>query len=173
MVHPIKDAVSFLGGYFNDDGVNMMHDQMFAPQSPENRALFALMEEEYVDCVIQFHGGSNANNVFLQTDYVTEEANAATLELTARCKAAGESEGLSFNSNYLTPQKEGTPPPSFNLASALHHIGGAVSTIFESNEAICDWPGPKFTYDEILRSHAIIFEQVCKMFVERQTKVAE
>ena len=32
-VHPMKGDVGILGAYFNDDGINMMHDDFFAPMA--------------------------------------------------------------------------------------------------------------------------------------------
>ena len=51
---------------------------------------------------------------------------------------------------------EGTPPPSFNLTSALHHVSGAVSSTYESNEGLL---APNaFTAEGILDHHYCLFE---------------
>lgn len=169
-VHPIKDAVSFLGGYFNDDGVNLMHDQMFNPMARETKLLFELAEQEILDCSLLLHGGANDTNDLLQPQFVPLEVNQAVQELAERCDLVARKEGLTFKRKDLPGKECGECSPSFNLTSAMHHVTGAVSATFESNEAIVDHPGEKLTYDEILRSHAILFEQVCRMFVERQSK---
>lgn len=167
-VHPIREAVAFLGGYFNDDGVNLMHDQFFHPMARETAALLELAEEEFVDCALQLHGGSNSVNDLLVTSYVPLETSEAIRQLAVRCDAAARKEGLYFTIRDLPGRESGSTPPSFNLASALHHVCGAVSATFESNECICDEPGPKQTYEEILRGHMILFEQACRMFWEQQ-----
>ena len=167
-VHPIREAVAFLGGYFNDDGVNLMHDQFFHPMARETAALLELAEEEFVDCALQLHGGSNSVNDLLVTSYVPLETSEAIRQLAVRCDAAARKEGLYFTIRDLPGRESGSTPPSFNLASALHHVCGAVSSTFESNECICDEPGPKQTYEEILRGHMILFEQACRMFWEQQ-----
>lgn len=41
-VHPIKEASGFLGGYFNDDGVNIVHDNFFFPMAEETKALLKI-----------------------------------------------------------------------------------------------------------------------------------
>jgi len=51
---------------------------------------------------------------------------------------------------------EGTPPPSFNLTSALHPVCGAVSSTYESNEGLADRNA--FTAEEILLHHYCLFE---------------
>ena len=167
-VHPIREAVAFLGGYFNDDGVNLMHDQFFHPMARETAALLELAEEEFVDCALQLHGGSNSVNDLLVTSYVPLETSEAIRQLAVRCDAAARKEGLYFTIRDLPGRESGSTPPSFDLASALHHVCGAVSATFESNECICDEPGPKQTYEEILRGHMILFEQACRMFWEQQ-----
>ena len=70
MIHPIKDAADFLGAYYNDDGVNLMHDNFFMSMAPETKALLALADAESPECVIGLHGGSNSLNVLLQPAHV-------------------------------------------------------------------------------------------------------
>src|SRR5690606_13828264 len=45
-VHPIKESVEFLGAYFNDDGVNMLTDNVFSPMANETKLLMELAEYE-------------------------------------------------------------------------------------------------------------------------------
>ena len=56
---------------------------------------------------------------------------------------------------------EGTPPPSFNLTSALHHVSGAVSSTYESNEGLADRNA--FTAEEILLHHYCLFEAMLRL----------
>ncbi|HML46124.1 MAG TPA: M14 family zinc carboxypeptidase [Clostridia bacterium] len=166
-VHPIKDAVSFLGGYYNDDGVNPMHDQFFAPMARETKALLDLVAAEHADCVLHLHGGSNSPNVLLQPAYVPLEINEAVQALAGRCHDAAALEGLPFALLSLPGKEHGNPSPSFNLVSAAHHVCGAVSAVFESNECIVDEPGEHLTHEQVYRSHRILFEQCMRMFRER------
>lgn len=168
-VHPIREAVDFLGGYFNDNGINLMHDQFFHPMAEETAALLQLVEEEYADCVLHLHGGTNSVNDLLYTSYVPLEVNKAIQELAIRCNTAAAQQGGCFTVRELPEREYGATPPSFNLASAVHHVCGAVSATFESNECIRDAPGTKQSYDEILDGHMILFEQAFQMFCERQS----
>lgn len=169
-VHPIREAAGFLGGYFNDDGVNLMHDQFFHPMAGETAALLQLAEQEHADCVLHLHGGTNSVNDLLYTSYVPLEINEALRELSIRCNRKAEQENNSFSVRELPGRECGETPPSFNLASAIHHVCGAVSSVFESNEGIIDAPGTQQTYSEILRGHMILFEETCRMFWERQNQ---
>lgn len=164
--HPMKE-VSFLGGYFNDDGVNLMHDQFFHPMAQETQALLDLAEAEHANCILQLHGGSNSVNELLPPHYVTREAAEATRTLAAACDAAAKQEGLTFGIPHIPEREHGETPVSFNLCSALHHVCGGVSAVFECNEAICDEPGVHMTHEEIYRSHLILFEQCFLQFARR------
>jgi hypothetical protein len=46
-IHPMRGAaVGTLGAYFNDDGINLMHDEWFDPMAAETRAYLKLAREE-------------------------------------------------------------------------------------------------------------------------------
>ena len=162
LMHPIrKDAVDFLGSYFNDDGINLMHDNFFHPMAKETQAILDLCDSEHADWILHLHGGSNSLNALLQTHYVTLECQQAILDLAKTCDEyclAHESD-LRFALPALPAKESGATPPSFNLPSAAHHICGGVSAVFESNEHISTQEGPKFTHEQIYRSHRILFEQ--------------
>lgn len=155
-IHPIKEAAGFLGAYYNDDGVNLMHDNFFAPMARETAALLKLADEEAPECVIGLHGGSNSTNELLQPSYTTLENRWAVHRLAEAIAALQTSHGLKSHVHPVKEAAEGTPPPSFNLTSALHHVCGAVSSTYESNEGLL---APNaFTAEEILDHHYCLFE---------------
>lgn len=160
-VHPIKDHVDFLGGYFNDDGVNLMHDNFFHPMARETQALLDLCDSESADWIIHLHGGSNSTNHLLQARYVTRECQEAIQNLAVRCDrfARENTPDLRFHIAEIPGKESGATPPTFNLASAAHHVCGGVSTIFESNQCIIDEPGTHYNHEQVYRSHRILFEQ--------------
>lgn len=160
--HPIREYVDFLGGYYNDDGVNLMHDNFFRPMARETQALLDLCDEEAADWVLQMHGGSNSCNDLLQPDYVTLECRQAVRELAIRCDAEARRQGLTFTVRETGGMEQGSTPPSFNLTSALHHVCGAVSATFESNQCVIDQQGAHWTHEQIYRSHRILFENCLK-----------
>jgi len=167
-IHPIRDHVDFLGGYFTDGGVNMSHDNFFHPMAPETQALMDLCDDEKADWIIHLHGGSNSLNALVQTKYVTQECQRAIRLLSEKCDETACAYGLRFTVPSETEREHGDTPPSFNLASALHHVCGGVSAVFESNECIIDEPGEKLTYDQIYTSHLILFEQCLKMALGKE-----
>jgi hypothetical protein len=45
-VHPMKGNVKILGAYFNDDGINPMHDDFFSPIADETKAILDIARSE-------------------------------------------------------------------------------------------------------------------------------
>ena len=168
-VHPIKEAAGFLGGYYNDDGVNLMHDTFYHPMARETQALLDLCANEAADFVIHLHGGGNIKGGFLATDYATKECSLAIDELYQRCQAVGDREGLEYFHAAIPGVPSGENPLPCNLVSVTHHACGAVSACYESNEGILDEPGmpTRLTHEQILRMHEIMFEECFKMAGER------
>lgn len=170
-VHPLKDYVDFLGSYFNDDGVNLMHDNFFHPMAAETQAIIDLCDRERADWILHLHGGSNANNELLQTRYVTLECQTAIQNLARACDeyARSHTDDLSFNVQPLPGKEQGVTPPSFNLPSAVHHVCGGVSAVFESNQCIIDQAGTHYDHEQVYRSHRILFEQCFRMAAGQST----
>ncbi len=156
-IHPIRDAAGFLGAYYNDDGVNLMHDNFFSPMAAETKALLRLCDAESPECVIGLHGGSNSTNELLQPDYVPVYIKEAVHRLAEDLAVRQTSRGLRSHVRAVTGEP-GFPPPSFNLTSALHHVSGAVSSTYESNEGLADRNA--FTAEEILLHHYCLFESL-------------
>ena len=158
-IHPIREAAGFLGAYYNDDGVNLMHDNFFSPMAEETKALLALCDAEAPECIIGLHGGSNSTNFLLQPAYtprfIRESVRRLALAVNEREAALG------YRTLALrVPGLEDDPPASFNLTSALHHVCGAVSATYESNEGLKDENA--FGAEEILLRHYCLFEEVLK-----------
>jgi len=58
----------------------------------------------------------------------------------------------------------------FTIVSAIPHICGGISLVYESNMAL-DYPGtPVYSYDEILDSHMTLFEEIFRFLNEKDKK---
>ncbi|NBD23888.1 M14 family zinc carboxypeptidase [Paenibacillus glycinis] len=158
-VHPIKDAAGFLGSYFNDDGVNMMHDNFFAPMARETAALLALAEREAVDFHLSLHGGANEAIHFPAIAYLPAAVRRKHQAFNERMAEVYRERGLPFALVDQWTEKEGASAPSFNLTSAVHHACGGMSMTFESNMGL-DAPGERLSAEEILDSHFLLFEEM-------------
>jgi len=159
-VHPILESAGFLGAYYNDDGVNLMHDNFFAPMAKETEGLLRLCDEEAPECVIGLHGGSNCINLLLQPAYVPLETKEAVLRLSRDVAMRQEEKGLL---SCIKPVNESipSPPPSFNLTSAIHHVCGAVSSTYESNEGLL--AKGAFGAEDILQHHYCLFVSLFRL----------
>ena len=58
-------TVGFPGGYPNDNGVNIMHDDFFGQVQPETRILFDLTGREKPDLMLNMHCGVGRTNPFI------------------------------------------------------------------------------------------------------------
>jgi hypothetical protein len=67
--------VQFPGGYPNDHGVNIMHDDFFGQVQPETRALLDLTARERPDLILNLHTGAGAQDYYTRMHTpVMEEA---------------------------------------------------------------------------------------------------
>jgi hypothetical protein len=158
--HPMREEGGLLGAYFNDQGINLMHDEFTAPMAAETRALLRLAREEAPDYILNLHSHGVAPEI-LRTAYVPRycketEARFAT-RLMERYLAAGLPAG-----SIPTPREDGEtyPPPSFNLTSALHHVCGGVSMLFECSHGLKEAQYPQVTHDQILDLELLLFDEL-------------
>ena len=171
-VHPIKDHVSFLGAYFNDDGINMMHDNFFGKMANETMALLAAAEQEAPDFTILLHGGGNMKPAILDTAHVPLYVKERLRALSLRIKEEANKQNLPYTETKIE-RDDSFPPRSFNLCSALHHVCGSAAFTYESNQGLQynsdhkwnEWE-TVLSYEEILAEHNILFEQTIKYALE-------
>ena len=163
-VHPMRGpAVGTLGAYFNDDGVNPMHDEWFAPLSPEVRSFLKLAAEEAPDFLVLLH--SHASDASVEpTAYVPRTVKESIKAIGDRVQSRYAAEGLPHRAGGPAPAEDGVtfPPPSFNLASALHHACGGVSFVYESPVGVRAEPYPAWTHEQILDLHMLFFEELLR-----------
>ena len=166
-IHPIKNHVSYLGSYYNDDGINMMHDNFFGETASETKAVMQTAELEAPDFTILLHGGGNMIPAILETDYAPMFIKQKIRDLSLQIKEAAVQANLPYSATGISEDKF-NPPKSFNLASAIHHHCGSTAFVYESNQGI-DY-GDKaqeswetlLTYEQILSEHYMLFEQTVR-----------
>ena len=124
------DAVGFLGCYFNDAGINPMHDEFFAPMSDEVAAILQLMREEAPDLAVSLHSHESPP-ALLRPAYVPLEVQASVSELAAQTYMRFDAQGVLHGQPFDPSAESGLPPASFNLTSAIHHTSGARAFTFE------------------------------------------
>lgn len=165
--HPIKETSEFLGGYFNDDGINIMHDNFFMPMAEETKALLSVADEYVPDMTIQLHGGGNCRQVLLNANYVPLVVKEKIHRLSECVMQASIDAGVGehFYHSPLNKSEENIVPPSFNLVSAWTALCGEPCICYESNQGLnlSDSQTGKnnaYSLEEIYLHHRILFETV-------------
>jgi len=148
---PMVGDVGFLGGCFNDGGVNVYNDDFFRPQAPETRAVFDLAQAEAPDFILNVHSHEMPAEL-LTTYMVPPKLVEWTAELQRRYAERLKSRGIPF-----TPPRE-TMSGTLELVDALYHATGAVSMVFEGPEGIQGEADKPIDYDTILDSHLALYE---------------
>lgn len=166
--HPIKEYVDYLGGYFNDDGINLMHDDFFGKKAAETKALFDVCEKYVPDFTVLLHGGTNTKNCILGPAYAPLEIKQRVADFEALLKQNCEANNLDLytpNTNFDYGESKALPV-SFNLPSASTQLIGEPCVTYESNQGLTDDPnGIGYSYDEIYRHHLILFETLIKYLI--------
>lgn len=155
--HPMKGDVGILGGYFNDDGVNMMHDEWSCPMSETTKALLTLTAEEGPDILLNLHSHSHDPSI-LSAAYVPVCARLKQNEFSEKLYSRLEKEGYSYVRHPLsmTDGAEGKVPPALNLTSMFYHVGADLSVTFESPHGVIGGENI-YNYEDILKIHHILF----------------
>ena len=136
--HPmVGPDVGFLGCYFNDAGVNPMHDEFMAPMGPEAPAILRVAAGEGPDLCVSLHAHESAPAV-LRTAFTP-------LPMQERVRRLAEALNVLLKQRDLPPAGVPTAEPEqgefgapFNLVSALHHVSGAVTFTFECPHGLAD-----------------------------------
>ena len=171
-VHPMKVDVGILGAYFNDDGVNLMHDDFFLPMARETQAILRLARREAPDLAVSLHSHEHAP-VVLQASYLPVFLKERIRDFSARLKARHDREGLPYG-RVVEPQAEDPrpgPSSSFNLTSALHHVSGAMAFTFECSHGSVgeeESRGPLVSHARILDIQLTLYEEMLGFALENR-----
>lgn len=160
-VHPMKGNVGILGAYFNDDGVNIMHDEFFNPMAEETMAIMRTAIDEAPDITVSLHSCS-CNPFIIQNNhapvFIQNRISALAEQLNSRYFQSGLP-NMGENWELGLSEKVENPPPqkSFNLVSALHYASGTMSFTFESPHGTIE---DGATYDEILDIQLLLYKEM-------------
>jgi hypothetical protein len=125
----------FPGGYPNDNGVNLMHDDFFGSRQPENQALFSLAARERPDLILNMHTGVASEDYYplMHRPVMAEVLVPAFNGLFRAVHTALAKGGMQSTSD---PAIEADPARTagdvFNLDGALGFHCGALSVVVES-----------------------------------------
>jgi hypothetical protein len=164
--HPMAgDDIGFLGCYFNERGVNPMHDEFFAPMGPESAAFLKLAREEGPDLIVSLHSHESKSAIY-RPAYTPVEIQQDIQSLARECYALLARRQLPFGSLWETRPEGGKNPEPFNLTSALYHVSGASSFTFECSHGIrgnCE-----VTLDQILDIQLSLYEAMLQHEISKK-----
>ena len=121
----------FPGGYPNDAGVNIQHDDFSGKRQPETQALLNLTEQEKPDLIINMHTGA----VFMQMHRpFCDPALSPVFDSLYTCVHSGLAlHGLQNTKDpKVAADLNGVPNGVYNLDGALNLHCGALSVVVES-----------------------------------------
>lgn len=129
------ETTQFPGGYPNDAGVNIQHDDFFGQVQPETEALLQLTARERPDIIINMHTGAPGNNYFTRTHrpfsepILTPHFEQAYRRIHTRLAVEG-CQSTQDPELEADPTKQKMSP--FNLDSALNLHCGALTILIEA-----------------------------------------
>lgn len=174
MVHPIKDAVDYLGAYFNDDGINMMHEDFIGGKlSTGTQLVFDICREHAPDFSMLLHGGDNSEFHILPPDYCSMKAKLEIKDVMDAVEERSKQEGLKLNNVGIRRHEDAAVPPSFNLISAMHHCCSEPAITYESNQGldVTGHRGPSYSHEHIYKAHMILFTETMRVQLKRYGKI--
>lgn len=165
----------FPGGYPNDNGVNLMHDDFFGSKQPETVALFNLAARERPDLILNLHTGVGSDDYYPRMHRpVCEEALRPAFDGLYRAVHTGLARGGLQGTR--DPSVEAEPSRAlgsvYNLDTALDYQSGALSVVveFPSHEyAGVDRRGEmvRQTADKLLDGELVVQEESMKYLVDK------
>lgn len=167
-IHPIKGDVDLLGAYFNDNGINIMHDDFFSPMAEETKAILKIARDEAPDVTVSLHSQSYSPSI-LEPAYLPFFMKERVAELANHLNQCYKDAGLphypdGWQLKVKIDDKNFPPQASFNLISALHHISGTMAFTFECCHGVIDTDGKNrfaaASYDNILDLQLNLYQEM-------------
>ncbi len=164
--HPfVGDNTGFLGCYFDDAGINPMHDEFFAPMGPEAPAILKVAREEGPELAVSFHS-HEVTPAVLRPAYVPNAIQQDVRTLGEKCYALLEERNLPHSSLPQVRAENSESPSAFNLTSALYHVSGAAPFTFECPHGIkgaCE-----VTHNQILDIQLTLYEAMLQYELDKK-----
>jgi hypothetical protein len=168
-------TVVFPGGYPNDAGVNIQHDDFFGHAQPETRALLDLVARERPDLTLNVHTGGSF--MTLLREFNEPSLTPAFDELFRRVHTALTLAKLEATDDVA---READPARAtlgvYNLDTAINLNSGALAALIESPSHAASPAkryGQPFTHtpDDILNAQLTAHQEVMKFLAETGGRV--
>ena len=164
-VHPIKEASDFLGSYFDDNGVNLMHDDFFNPMAEETKLVFHLATKYAPDLIAGLHGAAEMGYGIYHPGCATYEDLEEGLAFEKALKETFEGKGIRYIETHCDNSVR-----EFNQTVALYYACGALSVTWESYQGVLareDELMDVTVYDQILDAHFLFFDECFKHVINK------
>lgn len=146
-----RDMMQLLGAYYNDEGVNVQHDDFVGIAASETRALLALAEDEVPDLAVSIHGCGYAPIFTGVEHFLPEPYQARQAHLEAVGLHRLRQDGYPIAAPVVELQR------FFNFQTALYMASGCVPLGLELPHGMALKP---FTMDEILDMGLTVLEEL-------------
>ena len=153
MILPLPaKGIKYLGGYFNDNRVNIQHDDFFGKTQPETRALLELARNEIPDCILSCHSCEADPGFGAPDAYISENCRALQSQVAGVVTSAQLAAGLR-----VFPRSNLNMHNYFYLQDILHMATGALPLLYEFPHGTRN---ASFTYQEIIDLGLTLFEEL-------------
>ncbi len=157
------EKVEFLGGYYNDGGVNIDLDDFFSEtMAPESRCLLNLVRDETPDISIILHSHNPGPWIASPNLQIPAGMQYRQAEIGAIVADRHRREGLRPRWHPGKVSQEGYFS-AINLPVALHYASGTLPLAFEFPHGLDE--GQPYTFDEILDIGLTLFEEIIRFAV--------
>jgi hypothetical protein len=157
--HPMKDNIGIMGAYYDDNGVNMMHDEWSCPMSETTKAILKLVSDEGPDIALNLHGHGNDPGL-LPVYYVPVSAKWKTQALADDFYTRVKQTGFpcrELNMIVEDGDREGKIIPSLNFTSMMYHVGANVSVTYESPQGFTN-QNTSYHYTDMMNIFHILMD---------------
>lgn len=156
--HP-KDPAreTFLGGYFNDAGVNPTHGAFLDPAiAPEAHALIDLAHQETADCYLELHSCGAGPFFILGSDFIPADLSARHSHFDGAWRTRMRRRNLPAP-NWSTRSRRQV----MGLGDVVYHKAGSLPLLFEGGAGVRY--GGDDIHRQIVDTYLLLFETVCEI----------
>jgi hypothetical protein len=162
----VGPEVGYLGCYFNDAGINPMHDEFFAPMGTEAAAILRVAQRWGPDMAVSLHSCGHPPG-FGRPEFAPVEVQDAVRVMGTRFYERITAQEMPCQKAEWTSGGYTLAKHDFvNLTSAIHHTSGATAFSFESahgTKGECE-----IYWDKLLEIQMTLYELMLETALERK-----
>ena len=163
--HPKDPKVeTFLGGYFNDAGVNPSHGALLSRTiCPEAHALADLALEETADCFLDLHSCGSGPFFILGSEFIPTDLSSRQRHFDGAWRTRMRARRLPAPDWSTRSQRQ-----AMSLDDYIYHKSGAMPLLFEGGDGH-RYTGPDI-HRQIVETYLLLFEAIGEIAVTEGLK---